>query len=180
MLKLPPDLHKITHTPHKSQEVSDRQTGDYQLDVKLTSEVARAQAAELVLTNHTAQIDLDVKAEAKARADADTKINDAVSAEVKARGDADFKLTTDLASESKARADEDTKLTSDLAFESGERKSEIARVDGRINFITSNTDPAALDSLSEIVSNFNVNGASYASRLTYLEGVIASLVNKSQ
>ena len=49
-----------------------------------------------------------------------------------------------------------------------------------IDFITSNVDGAALDSLTEIVNNFNVNGASYASRLTYLEGVIASLVKKSQ
>ena len=57
-----------THSAQIAQEVSDRQTGDYQLDVKLNAEVARAQAAELVLTNHTAQIDLDVKAEAKARA----------------------------------------------------------------------------------------------------------------
>lgn len=168
------------HSASIAQEISDRQTGVYQLDAKLTSEVARAQAAELVLTNRDAQIDLDVKAEAKLRADADTKINDAVSAEVKNRGDADFKLTTDLASEVKLRADADTKLSGDLAFESAERKSEIKRVDDRVSFLTANTDPAALDSLAEVVANFNVNGASYASRLTYLEGVIAELVNKHQ
>jgi len=168
------------HSASIAQEISDRQTGVYQLDAKLTSEVARAQAAELVLTNSIAQTDLDVAAEEKARADADTKLSDAVSAEVKARLDADFKLTTDLSSEAKSRADADAKLSGDLAFESGERKSEIKRVDDRVSFLTANTDPAALDSLAEVVANFNVNGASYASRLTYLEGVIASLVNKSQ
>jgi hypothetical protein len=169
-----------THSAQIAQEISDRQSGDYKLDSKITSETSRAQAAELVLTNKVSQADLDIKAEAKSRADADSKINDAVSAEVKARGDADFKLTTDLSAEAKSRADADSKLTSNLAFESGERKSEIARVDGRINFIQANTDPAAIDSLTEIVNNFNVNGASYASRLTFLEGVVAALVNKSQ
>jgi hypothetical protein len=168
------------HSAQIAQETNDRQTGDYNLDVKIASEISRAQASELVLTNSIAQTDLDVAAEEKSRIDADSKINDAVSAEVKARGDADFKLTTDLSAESKLRADADFKLSSDLAFESAERKSEVARVDGRINFIQANTDPAALDSLSEIVANFNVNGTSYASRLTFLEGVVAALVNKSQ
>jgi hypothetical protein len=168
------------HSASIAQEISDRQTGDYQLDVKITSETARAQASELVLTNSIAQTDLDVAAEEKARADADSKLNDAVSAEVKARGDADHKLTTDLASESKARTDADSKLTVDLASEVAERKSEFKRVDGRIDFITSNTDPSALDSLSEIVSNFSINGASYASRLAWLEEVVQELVNKSQ
>lgn len=169
-----------THSAQIAQEINDRQSGDYNLDNKINNEVSRAQAAELVLTNSLAQTDIDVEAEEKARIAADSKINDAVSAEVKARGDADFKLTTDLGAESKARLDADTKFSSDLAFESGERKSEVARLDGRINFITSNTDPAALDSLSEIVANFSVNGASYSSRLTWLEEVVANLVNKSQ
>lgn len=169
-----------THSASIAQEISDRQSGDYQLDVKVSNEVVRAQAAELVLTNNLAQTNLNVTAEAKARADADSKINDAVSAEVKARGDADFKISADLAAESKARSDADIKLSGDVAAESSERKSEVKRIDGRIDFLTANTDPAALDSLAEVVANFNVNGASYASRLTYLEGVIASLVNKSQ
>jgi len=168
------------HSASIAQEISDRQTGDYQLDVKVSSETARAQATELVLTNSLAQTDLDVAAEEKARTDADTKLNDAVSAEVKARGDADYRLTTDLSSESKARADADSKLAVDLASEVAERKSEFKRVDGRIDFITSNTDPSALDSLSEIVSNFSINGASYASRLAWLEEVVQELVNKSQ
>ena len=168
------------HSASIAQEINDRQTGDYQLDVKVSSETARAQSAELVLTNSIAQTDLDVAAEEKARTDADSKINDAVSAEVKARGDVDFKLTTDLASEAKLRADADTKLASDLTFESGERKSEVKRLDGRLDFITSNVDGAALDSLSEIVNNFNVNGNGYAARLTWLEGVVADLVNRTQ
>lgn len=168
------------HSASIAQEISDRQTGDYQLDVKISSETARAQASELVLTNSIAQTDLDVTAEEKARADADTKLNDAVSAEVKARGDADYKLTTDLSYESKSRADADSKLTVDLASEVTDRKSEVNRLDGRLNFITHNTDPTALDSLSEIVAQFSQNGQGYAARLSWLEAVVADLVSKTQ
>jgi hypothetical protein len=67
-----------------------------------------------------------------------------------------------LNDEAKARADADSKLSD------------------RIDFIVSNTNPAAIDSLSEIVSQFSQNGQGYASRLTYLESIVASLVNKSQ
>ena len=53
-------------------------------------------------------------------------------------------------------------------------------LDGRIDFIVHNVDAAALDSLSELVSHFNNNGAGYAARLSFLEGVVAELVNKVQ
>ena len=56
--------------------------------------------------------------------------------------------------------------------------SEAKRLDGRLDFITSNVDSTALDSLSEIVSQFSQNGVGYAGRLAYLEAVIADLVNK--
>jgi len=128
-----------------------------------------------------------VSAEAKARADADDFLQaqvgglwgglQTIEADSKARDsaldvklgiertravDAESKLTTDLAAEAKARADADSKLSD------------------RIDFIVSNTNPSAIDSLSEIVSQFSQNGQGYASRLTYLESIVASLVNKSQ
>ena len=71
-------------------------------------------------------------------------------------------VQANLDAEAKARADADSKLSD------------------RIDFIVSNTNPSAIDSLSEIVSQFSQNGQSYSSRLTYLESVVASLVNKSQ
>jgi hypothetical protein len=169
-----------SHSNSIASEISDRQIADYQLEVKITAEISRATAAELVLTNHTAQIDLDVKAEAKARADADTAINNALVAESAARIAADFKFSGDLSAESASRVSGDTKLTTDLDLERVERKSEVTRLDGRLDFITHNTDPAALDSLSEIVNNFNSSAAGLLSRVVYLEGVVASLVNKSQ
>lgn len=55
-----------------------------------------------------------------------------------------------------------------------------SKMTDRVDFIVSNTNPSALDSLSEIVSHFSTNGQSYADRLTYLENVIESLVNKKK
>ena len=71
-------------------------------------------------------------------------------------------------------------LVAGAAAEVARAQAAEGKLCDRIDFITSNTNPSALDSLTEIVNNFNVNGASYASRLTYLESVIAELVNKSQ
>ena len=169
-----------THSASIAAEISDRQTGDYQLDVKINNEISRAQASELVLTNHTAQIDLDVKAEVAARVAADSKLNDTLVSESAARIAADFKFSADLSAESASRSSADALLTTSLSNESNQRKDDVKRLDGRIDFITHNTDPAALDSLSEIVSNFSTNGASYASRLTWLEGIVQELVNRTQ
>ena len=169
-----------THSASIAAEISDRQTGDYQLDVKINNEISRAQASELVLTNHTAQIDLDVKAEVAARVAADSKLNDTLVSESAARIAADFKFSADLSAETVARTSAVDLLTTSVSNESNQRKDEVKRLDGRIDFITHNTDPAALDSLSEIVSNFSVNGASYASRLSLLEGIVQELVNRTQ
>jgi hypothetical protein len=121
-----------------------------------------------------------VSAEAKAREDADANLLTAiqtVEADSKTRDSAlDVKL-----SQEKSRAEgAEASLSNRIDTEITDRKSDISRLDGRIDFITNNADGAAIDSLAEIVSQFNLNGATLASRLTYLEGVVASLVNKSQ
>ena len=56
---------------------------------------------------------------------------------------------------------------------------DVKRIDGRIDFITSNVDAAALDSLTEIVNSFNASGVTYASRLLFLEGIVQQLVNRA-
>ena len=45
-------------------------------------------------------------------------------------------------------------LTADLASEVATRTSEITRLDGRVDSVLSNIDPAALDSLTEVVTAF--------------------------
>ena len=71
-------------------------------------------------------------------------------------------VQANLDAEAKSRADADSKLSD------------------RIDFIVSNTNPSAIDSLSEIVAQFSQNGQSYASRLSYLEAVVSALVAKTQ
>jgi hypothetical protein len=76
--------------------------------------------------------------------------------------------------------DAEAVVQANVEAEAKERKSEVSRLDGRIDFITSNVDGAAIDSLSEIVAQFSQNGQGYASRLAYLEAVISALVAKTQ
>jgi len=71
-------------------------------------------------------------------------------------------------------------LYSDLGSEANRAVAAETKLGERIDFITHNTNPAAIDSLNEIVAQFSTNGQKYADRLTYLEGVIEGLVNKSQ
>ena len=71
-------------------------------------------------------------------------------------------------------------LVAGAAAEVARAQSAEGKLSDRIDFIVSNTSPSAIDSLTEIVNNFNVNGAGYASRLSWLENVVQELVNKSQ
>ena len=176
-------------------EVTDRKSA-IDAEAKARSETDQSIISTIVAENkmHTDNFNLlgaQIVSENKARIAA-------VSAEAKARGDADANLfsaiqsveadskTRDSAldvklSQEKSRAEgAEASLSNRIDTEITDRKSDVSRLDGRIDFITNNADGAAIDSLAEIVSQFNLNGATLASRLTYLEQVVASLVNKSQ
>lgn len=86
-------------------------------------------------------------------------------------------LDTADADEKKRAQAAESKLTTDLSAESARALDKESKLDARIDFITHNTDPVAIDSLSEIVAQFSTNGQGYAERLTYLEGVVAALLN---
>ena len=168
------------HTAQIAQEISDRQTGNQQLEIKLGSEVSRAQASELVLTNNVATVSAGLASEVSERKSEVVRLDARVLQEIQTRGDSVFneaqlREAADLALG--ARCDG---LVAGAAAEVAERVSEVKRLDGRLDFITSNVDGAALESLSEIVNNFNVNGNGYAARLTWLEGIVADLVNRTQ
>ena len=168
------------HTASIVQEVSDRTTSDFQITTALNVERSRALASEQVLTNSTAQLGLDLVAEAKLAREEEAKLNARVLLEIQTRGDSVFNESNLRIAADDVLSGRCTVLTAGVEAEVAERKSEIKRMDGRVDFITANVDPAGLDSLSEIVANFNVNGASCASRLSWLEAVVQELVNKSQ
>lgn len=168
------------HTAQIAQEISDRQTGDFQLDIKLGSEVSRAQASELVLTNNVASVTAGLATEVSERKAEIVRVDARILQEIQTRGDSVF-------NEAQLREAADVKLgarcdglVSSVAAEVADRKSDVARLDGRLDFITHNTDPTALDSLTEVVAQFSQNGMGYAARLAWLEGVVADLVNKTQ
>jgi hypothetical protein len=168
------------HTNQIAQEISDRQSGDFQLTNSLGFEVARAQASEAVLTGSVTSVTSGLATEISERKSEVVRLDARILQEIQTRGDSVF-------NEAQIRTAEDVKLgvrcdglVSSQATESSERKSEVKRLDGRLDFITSNVDAAAIESLSEIVAQFSQNGVGYATRLAWLESVVADLVNKSQ
>jgi hypothetical protein len=120
---------------------------------------------------------LIVESESKGR---DTKLSDDLATEVSDRKGAVSAVDGKLTVERTRALDAEAVVQANVVAEEKERKSEVARLDGRINFITNNADGAAIDSLSEIVAQFSQNGQGYASRLTYLEAVVSALVAKTQ
>jgi len=182
----------ITDTRSKlDEEKAARQNADSALGAQL------ATLNSNILTESKARADSDSD-EAKLRAEGDVKLSTDLAAETAARQQADngnwatiliveadsktrdSALDLKIGVEATRASAAEAVIESKLNAESVERKAEVVRLDGRIDFITNNADPAHIDSLAEIISNFSANGASYASRLTYLEGIVAALVNRSQ
>ena len=84
-----------------------------------------------------------------------------------------------MAAEVKRATDMENGIWATVQIEAAYTRSEAKRLDERINFIASNTDQAALDSLTEIVNNFNSSGATLQARVVFLEQVVQELVNRS-
>ena len=169
-----------THTTNIAQEVYDRGAGDQANLTLITNEVADRKAAITVVSNASSANALAIAAEQK-RAEEKEALLDTADADEKKRAEAkEALLDTADADEKKRAVAAELVLTNALDVESKRAVAKEEKLDARIDFITSNVDPAAIDSLSEIVSQFSTNGQGYAQRLTWLEGVVASLVNKSQ
>ena len=165
-----------------AQEVSDRQGADTTLTNNLTFEVNRSTAAEGVLTtNLNAEITL-------ARSE-ESRIEGLHTAYVSSN---DTKLDAQILKEGNYETSNDAKVDgviADLAQEVSDRSSavsaeqtarvaSIANLQSQIDFVISNTDPAALDSLTEIVARFTADGLTYASRLDSIESTLQALVNQ--
>lgn len=168
------------HTAQIAQEISDRQTGNQQIEIKLNSEVSRAQASELVLTNNVATVSAGLASEVSERKSEVVRLDARILQEIQTRGDSVFNEAQLREAADSALGVRCDGLVAGAAAEVAERVSEVKRLDGRLDWITHNVDGAALDSLSEIVSQFSQNGQGYAARLAWLEGVVADLVNKTQ
>ena len=165
-----------------ANEVATRLADDLALGSRITNETNARTAAD---SKHTTDITNEITRaggeESRIEQRLDTYIYDN---DVKVNaGDLAFSAYENYAN---ARMDTiEAKSTTDgtdnsdaVSAEAKTRADEVFRLDGRIDSVLSNIDPASLDSLSEIVNKFTDDGVSYADRLTALESVIASLVEQ--
>lgn len=151
-------------TANLNAEIQSRQANDTQHTNDINTELLRAQGEESRIEQ---RFDVYVY-------DNDVKVNAG-----DAKHDAYEVYANDrmLALESKSTTDGSSNSLN-LQNEIDARVSEVARLDGRVDFIVSNVDPVALDSLTEIVNKFNADGSTYESRLSNLEQVIQQLVEQ--
>jgi hypothetical protein len=189
-----------------TSESAARAAGDVVLDTKIGTETAARTAADsanaaLIGTEQAARIaadqslqaqhdaraasvDASLAAESKARADADIAADAKIGTETAARvaGDAALQssidgLTSGAAAESKAREDADTALDTKITAETAARVSDVADLQSQITNILSNTDAIALNSLAEIVADYQSVDAGHVARLVLLESQVAELLS---
>ncbi len=150
----------------------------------IATENARAVAAEGVLAG-------DLATETAERITADTAIQAAVAAEATTRAAADAIHTAniagvaaDVSTNATAIAVETARATAAenanaalVTAEVAARTAAVAGVQSQITDLLSNVDPAALDSLAEIVAQFSSNGVLFHDRLLWVEGMVSTLHN---
>jgi len=165
---------------------------------KLADETQERKNEDFALNAQLSTLNQNIISESKARQDGDAKSASDLSEETKARQQADngnwatiliveadskardSALDIKLGVESTRATDAESALDVKISNESNDRKSAIATLNSRVDFIASNSNMDAIDSLTEIISTFSNSGADYNSRIAYLESVVASLVNKNQ
>lgn len=181
-------------------ETKARQDTDLELDGKITFEKNRALAAEdLLNVSLNAEIKRATEADTKHAADLVVEYNRAVGREnvlqqlilneASTRIAADEKLTTDLNAEISSRIADVNAVTSDLktkydaidtAFGNfvAVATSRDEYLNQKCDFIMKNVDPAAIDSLAELVNRQNSVALGVYSRLQMLEDILSTLIGR--
>jgi len=109
-------------------------------------------------------INTSVSSEASRATSAEASIAAGLSSELVARASADTSIATGLSSEISNRIAGDASLATIVSTEVSRATSAETSLDAKLNNVISNVDPAALDSLTEIVAAFqaadgDLNGA---------------------
>jgi hypothetical protein len=136
----------------------------------VTAEASDRSTADAILQVNIDTLEASLASEASTRAGAGSDLQDAIDAEATARASADTTLqgnidtvASDLATEATARASADTTL-----------QGNIDALTTTVNNVISNTDAAALDSLTEIVGAFQSADSTINGAITSLSGSAAA------
>jgi hypothetical protein len=182
-------------------ETKERQDADLVLEGKIQFEKDRAKAAENLINErltletirateqdftHTA----DIAAETARAVERENTLMAVIAAESSNREFFDQKLTTDLNTEITNRIAGVNAVTSDLktkyeaidtAFGNfvAVATSRDEYLNQKCDFIMKNVDPAAIDSLSELVNRQNSVALGVYSRLQMLEDIVSTLIGRA-
>jgi hypothetical protein len=164
------------------QESVDRYNADQYLASDIRAEAkARADADGLIqisllslssgASSATSEYKQLVEDEKKRATEAEGLLSDAIG-EAKEASDLSF------VGEAKIRSSEDTKLRASVEAEAKRATEEEGKLSARLDFLTHNTNPAAIDSISELLNTFTQSGQGYHDRLMHVEGLLMALVNR--
>lgn len=160
-----------------ASEVSRAEDAEEALASDLADEVSRAQAAEADLASDLADavssLESDISSEQSRAESAESALADDIASETSAREAA---VSAEVTARQAAISAEQTARAAAISAETTARESAISAVNSRVDSVLSNIDPAALDSLTEVVNAFQSADGSLTDTITNLTASSAAAV----
>ena len=158
-------------------EASRAQDAEEALASDLADEITRAQAAEADLASDLADavssLESDISSEQSRAESAESALADDIASETSAREAA---VSAEVTARQAAISAEQTARAAAISAETTARESAISAVNSRVDSVLSNIDPAALDSLTEVVNAFQSADGSLTDTITNLTASSAAAV----
>ena len=162
---------------------------DQSFDLKQRFETVEAEVDALQADTGVATNAAAIAAEIVDRTAADTALQNQITAEVSARATAVQAVQDALDVQEAKQAQDDTNQSTALAAEASARAAAVsaeetralaaeASLQSQITNILSNTDPAALDSLAEILSHISTEDATLAASIASLQSSFDDLKDR--